>query len=693
MLISSPSKIEIEKIIKYFNNQNYIKAQNLALKITKNFPNHPFGWKALGAIYSQTGNMQQAIFANLKSLRINPSDGEAHSNLGNIYLEIGKLNDAEINCRKAIKLLPHLAEAHNNLGIILQKNEKFKDAEISFKKAIQLNPNLLEARVNLANIHLENNEVENAIEQFIKTIEIKPNFSLAYYSFGDALTKMTFKKTNVFLEEMIIKLLNKKIYARPKYIARPVLSLIALNPNVEIALNASFKKLNVKFLHEIISNLCKVPVFLYLMRITPIPDLEFESLLIKLRSKILFNLRELKNSPDVLKFQISLSLQCYVNEHIYNSNETEDKHLSILEKKIYNETQRRVKPCSHELLCLSSYKPLNELPWCNEIIFPTELELLKDIYISEPLEEKRYSTQIKKLKNIENKVSLEVRSQYEKNPYPRWINLSLRYHPKSISAYMSELKLKIYKDSILTVDNPKILVAGCGTGQNSIGTSSIFSNSNVLAIDLSLKSLSYALRKTKEFDISNINYMQADILDIELIDRKFDIIESSGVLHHMEKPLIGWEKLTKCLKSGGLMRIALYSKYARKDIAKTRSEINNLKIDNNKKDLKVYRKKFINSELQHEKRHTLSLDFYSLSTFRDLLFHNQEHQFTITQIKDSLDKLGLKFCGFDNKKAIKNFKLIFKDEEDEYMLTKWDEFERQNQNIFSGMYQFWCQKL
>ena len=113
--------------------------------------------------------------------------------------------------------------------------------------------------------------------------------------------------------------------------------------------------------------------------------------------------------------------------------------------------------------------------------------------------------------------------------------------------------------------------------QNSIGTSSIFSNSDVLAIDLSLKSLSYALRKTKEFGISNINYMQADILDIELIDRKFDIIESSGVLHHMEKPLIGWEKLTKCLKSGGLMRIALYSKYARKDIAKTRSEINNLK--------------------------------------------------------------------------------------------------------------------
>ena len=147
--------------------------------------------------------------------------------------------------------MPHLAEAHNNLGIILQKNEKFKDAEISFKKAIQLNPNLLEARVDLANIHLENNEVDNAIEQIIKTIEIKPDFlPLHITAFGDALSKMTFKKTNVFLEEMIIKLLNKKIYARPKYIARPVLSLIELNPNVEIALNASFNELNVKFLHK-----------------------------------------------------------------------------------------------------------------------------------------------------------------------------------------------------------------------------------------------------------------------------------------------------------------------------------------------------------------------------------------------------------------------------------------------------------
>ena len=43
-------------------------------------------------------------------------------------------------------------------------------------------------------------------------------------------------------------------------------------------------------------------------------------------------------------------------------------------------------------------------------------------------------------------------------------------------------------------------------------------------------------------------------------------------------------------------------------------------------------------------------DFYSLSELRDLLFHVQEHRFTIPLIKDHLNKLGLKFCGFESSK-------------------------------------------
>ena len=49
--------------------------------------------------------------------------------------------------------------------------------------------------------------------------------------------------------------------------------------------------------------------------------------------------------------------------------------------------------------------------------------------------------------------------------------------------------------------------------------------------------------------------VQGDILDLESIDRKFDIIESVGVLHHMDNPFKGWKILTSCLNNDSLMLI------------------------------------------------------------------------------------------------------------------------------------------
>ena len=48
-----------------------------------------------------------------------------------------------------------------------------------------------------------------------------------------------------------------------------------------------------------------------------------------------------------------------------------------------------------------------------------------------------------------------------------------------------------------------------------------------------------------------------------MLNKKFDIIESAGVLHHMADPVAGWRTLTNCLKPNGLMKIGLYSNLAR----------------------------------------------------------------------------------------------------------------------------------
>ena len=273
------------------------------------------------------------------------------------------------------------------------------------------------------------------------------------------------------------------------------------------------------------------------------------------------------------------------------------------------------------------------------------------------------------------------------------MHLGLHPTPKSIAATAKELKLKISDFSINEVSTPQILIAGCGTGQHSIGTSSRFKDCEILAIDLSLSSLAYAKRKTEELGISNIEYMQADILDLGELNRKFDIIESAGVLHHMGDPMAGWKVLTDCLRPGGLMKIGLYSELARQDIVQIRDEIEQSNIDSSDDAMRALRSQIVNSEEEHHNLITSSVDFYSLSTLRDLLFHVQEHRYTVPQIKDCLEQLGLIFCGFEEKNLTQMFKSKGIAENAVYDLEKWDEFEKENPHAFTGMYQFWCQKM
>ena len=101
-----------------------------------------------------------------------------------------------------------------------------------------------------------------------------------------------------------------------------------------------------------------------------------------------------------------------------------------------------------------------------------------------------------------------------------------------------------------------MLVAGCGTGSHPISTTR-YKNANILAVDLSLSSLAYAKRKTEELNYKNIEYLHADILQLKKLNRKFDIIESSGTLHHMKDPMAGLKVLLDILEPHGFLEIRI----------------------------------------------------------------------------------------------------------------------------------------
>ena len=123
-----------------------------------------------------------------------------------------------------------------------------------------------------------------------------------------------------------------------------------------------------------------------------------------------------------------------------------------------------------------------------------------------------------------------------------------------------------------------------------------------------------------------------------------------------------------------------------------RKEIASLELGTSANEIRRFRQSLAGS---HDKNHQLltrSYDFFSISTLRDLVFHVQEHRFTFLEIKNCLEELGLKFCGFENKDIISNFRKFHSNEADIYDLELWHQFEERNPRVFAGMYQFWCQK-
>jgi len=647
----------------------------------------------LGAANAGMGRFDSAIEQYQKAIEIRPDFAEAYYNLGNALKESGELDAAIEQYQKAIEIKPGFTETYYNMGNALQTKGELGAAIEQYQKVIKDKPDFAEAYNNMGNALKENGELDAAIEQYQKAIEIKPDFAESYCNIGNALVDIVFNKPVLGLSEIILKLLEKETYVRPSEISRSVISLLKFDLFVNgILEKCSLNELE-QSLQEVLQGLSNVKLLLKLLSVCPIPDLEFEALFTNIRAAVLFSVPNLSDSKEILPIHTALALQCFTNEYVYIQSDAETKSLETLENDVAKMLSLGLQPHPIAIACLASYKALNEYPWNHLISKTGDLEIVVERQILEVKEEEKLRAYIPVFKEISGSISSKVRAQYEESPYPSGANLSLNRSPRQSSLILKESYLRVPDEQIHNCDTPEILIAGCGTGQQSIETASRFSNSKVLAVDLSLNSLAYAKRKTEELGLDNIEYLQADILDLCRLNRQFDIIESVGVLHHMEDPMAGWKVLMGCLKPGGLIKIGLYSELARQPMIKLRNEISDAGIGSSSSEIRDFRTTCSHSKLIHHKNILTFSDFYSLSEVRDLLFHVQEHRFTIPKIKQCLGMLDLAFCGFEisNRDVIHNFRSSNPNFDDLYDLDIWQVFEEEYPDVFTGMYQFWCQ--
>jgi len=664
-----------------------------ATSALKAYPHSVILCNIAGAACAGLLQFDRAIDYYQIAIKLNPKFVEAHYNMASALQKKGDLKGAIQAYKQAVLIKPDYADAFYNLANTLKDMGELGAAIKSYKQAIKINPDLHNAHNNMGNALKDMGKLTAAIESYKRAIKINSSHEDAYRNLGKSLQNVVFTRPDSDLKSIIHSMLESANQARPKDIVAAALSLLKLEPAVKEFLSTHVSGEDLQLLERLIANVDEEPLFLKLMTLCPLGDLAFEKILTNARSVLLMSANNISAAPATLCFLSALALQCFANDYLYHQTDEETKSLTILETLVVQALLKGIQPSPQWVLILGSYKALHQYQWCGQLSLTQDLQAILAMQVFEPQQEHYLKTKIPILKELSDKVSSKVRDQYEESPYPKWIDLGLILSPAPIAKVVKALKVRLADHKIFEVEAPAILIAGCGTGQHSIDTAARFKNAKVLAIDLSLSSLAYAQRKTEALGVQNLEYMQADLLDLGQLNKTFDIIESSGVLHHMEKPMAGWKVLVSCLKVGGLMKIGLYSELARQHIVKMREEIQQLNTETDHIGMKRFRNGVIRSKSPHHQLIISSPDFHSMGSLRDLLFHVQEHRFTIPQIQHCLTKLGLKFCGFEVGIITQDFKRTNSGEDDAYDLIKWHTYEQAHPHAFAGMYQFWCQKV
>jgi SAM-dependent methyltransferase len=189
-----------------------------------------------------------------------------------------------------------------------------------------------------------------------------------------------------------------------------------------------------------------------------------------------------------------------------------------------------------------------------------------------------------------------------------------------------------------------ILIAGCGTNQ-----ASVFAYTNrgakVVAVDISQPSLDHNRYLKDKYSLKNLELHLLPVEEIPSLDKKFDLIVSTGVLHHLAEPKLGMKALSDSLRPEGVAAIMLYARYGRTGVELMQAVFRDLGLRQDEESLRMVKDAVATLAPNHPLRAYMSvapdLDFDA--GLVDTFLHGRDRSYTVDDCLDLVSSAGLVF--------------------------------------------------
>jgi len=258
----------------------------------------------------------------------------------------------------------------------------------------------------------------------------------------------------------------------------------------------------------------------------------------------------------------------------------------------------------------------------------------------------------------ENKLDLKtVKDQYEDYPYPYRNPEDENRRLLSIwGESLAELNHFLYQGKKDFKLKFRVLIAGGGTGDSSTFLGEQLKNhkdAEIIYLDFSKASMEIAKERARIRGISNITFINDSIYNIPNLNLgKFDYINCTGVLHHLQDPPLGLKILQESLTKDGGMFIMVYAKYGRTGLYQIQDLMKMVNSDIENRSDEVHNGNIIVNSLPDTnwfvRGGELLQDhkmFGDIGTY-DLFLHKQDRCYSIPELHDFIEKAGLNFIDF-----------------------------------------------
>jgi SAM-dependent methyltransferase len=193
-----------------------------------------------------------------------------------------------------------------------------------------------------------------------------------------------------------------------------------------------------------------------------------------------------------------------------------------------------------------------------------------------------------------------------------------------------------------------ILIAGCGTNQ-----AAIFAYTNpaarVVAVDISQPSLDHQQYLKDKHGLWNLELHRLPIEELPTLELDFDLIVSTGVLHHLADPLVGMETLADRLRRNGALAVMLYAKYGRIGVEMLESVFRDMGLHQDDTSVQIVKETISVLSPDHPIHSYMKLarDLQSSdAALVDTFLHGRQRSYTVEECVDLVTSAGLVFQGW-----------------------------------------------